>query len=644
MSDYLRNISYSTRTIYAACGRIIIPFFIIMFASRLLLYTFGIHLKQVTFNFIDALQIFGSGFINDAVTFLYFFTLISIFQSVIPNKMYRQKCARYFFKSLLFIFIYSLLVCSASEFFFWEEFGSRFNFIAVDYLVYRREVVGNINESYPVIPILFILIPLSAFIYYVTMKAAIPYVAVSFKSKSYFLIGLILATSTNYLWFDPAKIELKYDDQFSSQLSQNGIYSLFSAYLNNVLDYDRFYVTMDEKELLLNLRKVLNSGKYISEDLYDISRRESATHINSKYNIMLIAVESLSAEYLEFFGNDKKLTPYIDSLISDSLNFSNYYATGTRTVRGLESMTLSIPPTSGNSIVRRPNNENLFSIGSVMLKEGYDNKFIYGGFGYFDNMNYFFANNNFKTIDRSDLKKEEITFANIWGVADEDIFKRAVIEADKSHKENLPFFTFIMTTSNHRPFTYPDNTIDIPSGSPSSLGREGAVKYSDYSIKKFIEFAKTKPWFKNTVFVITADHCAGSSGKSQIPVNKYHIPLIIYSPQNIKPRVIKKLSSQMDLAPTLLSLLGVSYNSKFFGSDILSDNYKERALLGTYKKLGYMKHGNMVVLGPKREIISYNILQNGEQSVSKTDANMLQEAITYYQSAYLLIKMSKIYE
>src|SRR6185295_3498593 len=197
-------------------------------------------------------------------------------------------------------------------------------------------------------------------------------------------------------------------------------------------------------------------------------------------------------------------------------------------------LALSLPPTPGQSIVRRPNNEQMFSLGSVFRSRGYDTACIYGGFGYFDNMNYFFEHNGYKIVDRASVPKSEITFGNVWGACDEDLFDWVLKEADFSYAKGKPFHHFVMTTSNHRPFTYPDGKIDIP----SHTGRLGGVKYTDYAIGELLRKAREKPWFTNTLVVIVADHCASSSGKTALPVNGYAIPLFIYNPHLIQPRKV----------------------------------------------------------------------------------------------------------
>jgi phosphoglycerol transferase MdoB-like AlkP superfamily enzyme len=196
-----------------------------------------------------------------------------------------------------------------------------------------------------------------------------------------------------------------------------------------------------------------------------------------------------------------------------------------------------------------------------------------------------------------------------------------------------------MTTSNHRPYSYPEGRIDLP---PKISRRAGAVKYTDYAIGKLIRDAQTKPWFRNTVFVIVADHCASSAGKSELPVQNYHIPLIIYAPGGqIAPGHIRTLASQVDYAPTLLGLLHWSYPSRFYGQDVRRILPEQaHALIGNYQKLGQLKSDDeFVVLKPLREEASYvydPIVKT--LSVRPLDEETEREAIAYYQTASYLYR------
>jgi phosphoglycerol transferase MdoB-like AlkP superfamily enzyme len=355
--------------------------------------------------------------------------------------------------------------------------------------------------------------------------------------------------------------------------------------------------------------------------------------------VIQITVESLSAEFLARYGNQQNLMPHLDALAPQALVFDNFYATGTRTDRGMEALTLSVPPTAGRSLVKRPDNENMFTLGSVFRSRGYSTAFIYGGFGYFDNMNYFFGQNGYRVVDRTMVAKEDITFANVWGACDEDLLRWTMREADKDFASGKPFFHFVMTTSNHRPYTFPEGKIDLPS---KTSGRAGGVKYTDYAIDQFLRAAASKPWFKNTVFVIVADHCASSAGKTELPVQNYHIPLFVYAPGGqVTPGKVGTLMSQVDYAPTLLGLLNWTYPSRFFGSNVLSQPAEQggRALIGNYQKLGLYQWGQLAVLKPVRQslTLSYSDFSH-EMKTQHANQPLIDEAIATYQTASWLFK------
>jgi phosphoglycerol transferase MdoB-like AlkP superfamily enzyme len=357
-------------------------------------------------------------------------------------------------------------------------------------------------------------------------------------------------------------------------------------------------------------------------------------------HVVLITVESLSAEFLGSYGSRQGLTPRLDELARQGLVFDRVLATGTRTVRGLEALSLGTPPVPGQAIVRRPSNEHLSTIGELLEHLGFATYFAYGGYGYFDNMNAYFAGNDYVTRDRTDFPKESVIFENVWGVADEVLFSNALVQLDQAGKNDKRFFMHIMTTSNHRPYTYPDGRIDIPSPG----GREGAVKYTDFAIGQFIEQARRHPWFDDTLFVIVADHCASVSGKTELPVAKYRIPLIFYGPAIVKPGHVARLISQIDVPPTLFDVLGVEGDDHFFGKAVSEQlGLHERAFVSNYQSLGYYKQDILTVLKPKRKIESFKIdPKTLEATPMPVNETLRDEAIAYYQTASAAFKYRKL--
>ena len=592
-------------------------------------------------SFWQLFEIYVIGAFYDLVAVSYMILPFVLYILLVPNKLWSSKGHRYVTYGFVYVLLYLLVFYGFSEWFFWDEFGVRFNFIAVDYLVYTTEVIGNIRESYPMGILLSVVGLLAGIIFYILLK--LNYINKILEDKStlkqrlkpalfYFLLPVLFF---NFVTQDYAKIS---KNKYNNELAKDGLYALFSAFRNNTLDYDSFYITHDEEKVIGNIRKIVKAEDTLIKGDKGIFHKIIKEGQEKDYNVMMVVVESLSGEFLESLNGFKGLTPKLDALAKESLFFDKFYATGTRTIRGMEAITLSVPPTAGRSIVKRPDNHNMFSSGFIFKNRGYETKFIYGGHGYFDNMNEFFSNNGFDIVDRSDFSDEEDTFHTIWGVCDENLMDKALSEADKSYKAHKPFMSFIMTTSNHRPYDFPDGRIDMPSHS----GRDAAVKYTDFAIGKFLEDAKKKPWFKNTIFVVVADHCASSSGKTDLSIDKYQIPLFIYAPDLIRPKRISKLSSQVDIMPTLFSLLNWSYDSKFYGQDILADDFDERALVGTYQMLGLFKDNRLTLLSPGKKIHAYEPIKSNIFDTTYKDTSVSKEVedevVSYYQSASLFHK------
>lgn len=581
-------------------------------------------------------KVFATGAIFDLSTLSYALIPVAIYLCLAPGTIVHSRFHSRFILSLYAIFNAAMIFDLCAEYLFFDEFGTRFNFIAVDYLIYTNEVIGNIRESYPM-PLL--LSAITAFALIVTLLMAKQVCAAAEKTfrASYHRMGL-------YLLFPPilaiflvnGKLSQISTNSYVNEIAGNGIYNLVAAFRNNELSFERFYYTEAEEKVLTRLKQnVLSPGsRYVDPLSRPFTRRINSNGTEKKLNLIVIVEESLSSEFLGAFGNKEHLTPHLDKLATESLVFTNLYATGTRTVRGLEAITLSLPPLPGTSIVKRPDNGNFNSFGSILQKKGYETKYIYAGYGYFDNMNAFYAANGFSIVDRTSFSSDEITFANIWGVCDEDLFKKTILESRKSFAAKKPFFSMVMTTSNHRPYTYPEGKIDIP----SKTGRAGGVKYADYSVGQFIAMAKKEPWFKDTVIVILADHCASSAGKTDIPVRRYEIPMFVYAPSNVKPGKYTTVASQIDVAPTLLGMLNMSYDSDFFGKDLLNDaSYQPRAFISTYQKLGYLTDKELTVLGPLKYMHQYEVdRNNGKLKPILQNNNHLLDALSYYQGGSII--------
>ena len=556
-----------------------------------------------------------------------------------------------------------------SEILFWEEFGVRFNFIAVDYLVYTTEVVKNIKESYnlPLIIAVVLAVATGLFLLWrrlgfvrrwdegaatditprwrnlaVLLAPLLAILLVAYfvgrrdlraASTAHTSVGERLTAGLRHMG-DP---QPGWDNSYDTELAKNGEYAFLAAFWANQLEWKRFYPSRPDAVAQLRTTLVAQGGEPTTTDLNDITRRirPAGRPDARRLNVIQITVESLSAEFLGCYGSPeygaKNLTPNLDRISRESLWFSRCYAGGTRTVRGMEALTLSIPPIPGQSVLRRKGCEDLTTLGSVLRTQGYDTAFIYGGDGFFDNMNYFFGANGYRVVDlpRQEAAGKKATFGNAWGACDEDAFGWSLEEADKAHAAGKPFHHFVMTTSNHRPYTWPAGKID-----PKLIDREGGVAYTDFAIGAFLKAAQAKPWFKDTVFVIVADHCASVAGKRELEIRKYEIPLFIWSPGNIAPRKFDTMMSQIDAAPTVLGLLGANYLSRFVGNDALSPSFRPRAFISNYQKVAVLRpDGLLTVLKPVRQAVQYqaDLATGALTPLAAPDTAAVDEAIIHYQ-------------
>ena len=595
------------------------------------------------YNIGSLARIFSVGLLYDLAAFSWVLLPFIVNALIWPNTVIGRRGHKWLAGLMLCALLGGLIFQFLAEFLFWNEFSSRFNFIAIDYLVYTREVVGNIWQSYPAelllslvggVTVVAILIIAPVFLRVASFESP------PFRTRGVISLGFVVLPLVFFLGLGETP-HRNMPNPVERELASNGLYSLFRAFRNNSLDYAQFYATLQEREITDIL--ALES---IEAGLTPVVFKPGATRERDvlpdspplRKNIVLISVESLGSDYVEAFGGRPGLTPNLSRIAEESLTFHKLYATGLRTVRGLEALTLSIPPTPGRAVPIRTDNRGLQSLGSVLKQQGYDPLYLYGGYSFFDNMKDFFSGNGYEVLDRTDIDSDRIHHETIWGVADEDLFDMALEQLDQRSGTGRPFFAHIMTTSNHRPYTYPEGRIDIP----SHTGRDGAVKYTDWAIGKFMKEAEAKTWYNDTLFVIVADHTSHGRGRTDLPPENYLIPLIIHAPGFIEPARVDSVASLIDVAPTVLGLLNVPYRSKFFGQDILREGrFHQRAFMANYLTVGYMENGLVVELAPQQRI---RVIRASDGTVVPNDdptaRHYINEAISHYQTAAKYIELN----
>ncbi len=601
---------------------------------------------------LTLLSTLGIGMANDTITLAYILAPLSLYLILVPYKMHRSLPGRCLLAAIMWIAYFGIFYQAVAQYFFFKEFNARFNLVAVDYLIYPHEVFVNIYESYHVVSISFMIAIYASLL----LKFSWKYLAKSaaaqvfFSRRAKFLLGhatiiLLLATLFSTHSFDLTT------NRIVNEIAVDGISSFFEALRTNHLDYHAHYKTEDPHLLsgLLQAQLATDTSRSKPGDA-DINRIATGSSSGlGKLNVVVIVEESFGCEQVDACGNGNTieaavashniaLTPKLDLLATQGIFFNRAYATGTRTVRGLEAITASLPPIPSESIIKRPGNGHIATWGKVMTEHGYHTSFLYGGFSPFDNMKSFYSENGFAISDRLDIENPK--FSNIWGVSDQDLFDHARKYFDHQAAGGAPFFSIIMTTSNHSPYTFPEGIEGVRSRGGS---RRDGIRYADHALGEFLEKSKSAPWYTNTLFVVVADHGARVYGSQQFPLQSYEIPLLIMAPGHLEPRQLNSPISQMDIAPTVLGLLGLPYNAPFFGQNVFAENDAAKILLFNHNHdVALYQHETLTVLGLGKSAHTYGYRLGGDRfDDAPYDRDLTNLAIAYYQTAFDLFMQHK---
>jgi phosphoglycerol transferase MdoB-like AlkP superfamily enzyme len=575
------------------------------------------------------------GLINDLVASAYLLLPLSAYIALMPDRWYRSRPGRASIALGSVMSLAAMTFLCFIEYYFFQEFDARFNLVAVDYLVYPTEVIGDIRDAYPVGPVLLLAIVSGlTFFWWLRGRLLPPRLpVVRIKRRLGPALAQLVVVGLALAFFSTDSLT-RSDNRVANEIAANGAMSFVRAARTSDLPYSAYYATRDSRKNFQVLTSYLarTGGRLTALGRKRLNRRFAADPRGlGRLNVVVVAEESFGAEFSRLYGSEHDLTPNFDRYAQRALWFRHMYASGTRTVRGLEAIATSFPPIPSVSILRRPRNEGIATWGSVMRRHGYDASFLYGGYGYFDNMNYFFENNGFSVLDRNDM--ERVRFENIWGVSDEDLFDRALAYYDERHGAGKPFFSLVMTTSNHKPFTFRDGVPGVPA---RGGGRAAGVRYADFALGYFLDEARKRGWFHDTLFVVVADHGARVYGKAEIPLRQYEIPMMFYAPAHLTPGMIETLTTQIDIAPTVLGLLGLEYEAPFFGTNVLACAPCERVALFSHNHdVAAFREGKLAVLGlgKREQMLAYDRALDSYRRVAP-DPQLLNLTIAIYQTAY----------
>ena len=527
--------------------------------------------------------------------------------------------------SLALVFVTFMELSSPS---FIMQFDMRPNRVFIEYLSYPKEVMATLWNGFRVALILGagFTILLGVGIYWLLHSASRNINLWPVKKLLllwpliFVAVFLQIRSTTDHRPANPAMFALTGDALVNSLIINSG-WSVLNAMasMSHEATSSEIYGKVDTEKMLQEVTSApwLRDYQFNSKDLPTLHRQEAAIKREKPLNLVIVLEESLGATFVESLGG-LPVTPELEKLKNEGWWFEQLYATGTRSVRGIEAVVAGYPPTPARSVVKLSlAQRNFYTLALGLSREGYNTEFVYGGEAHFDNMRGFFTGNGFqRVVDRSDIKKP--VFEGSWGASDEDLFNKSLERLKQLHSEDKPFFSLIFSSSNHEPFQFPDGRIELHDAEKQTVNN--AVKYADYALGKFIEEAKKQDYWKDTVFLIVADHDSRIYGDSLVPIKKFHIPGLILG-ADIQPKRITTLASQIDLGATVLSLMGVSSEHPMIGRDFAKDSESPgRALMQFDNYFAWLEGETATILRPEQSPLL------GKYDAAKGELRLLDDA------------------
>jgi phosphoglycerol transferase MdoB-like AlkP superfamily enzyme len=522
---------------------------------------------------------------------------------------------------------------------FIEEYDNRPNYVFVEYLNYLREVGPTVFAQYPIRSVLIALIlPASIWAFWRWTKppalaaklnwwSALPLSAILFCAFALAGRGTLTHRPAN-----PALAATTQDGVVNQLPLSSGYTLMYALYLDRKSEEGGVVYGNLPTERVLELVKAgtgADPSLYIGGEQQPTLRRQvPLVPSTTPQNLVIVLEESMGAEFVKRLGGEP-VTPHLEKLSQQGIWFDQLYATGTRSVRGIEAVIAGFPPTSAPSTVKLARSQqDFFTLAQFLKRQGYTSTFYYGGESHFDNMRSWFMGNGFDAVvDEKDFPNN--VFKGTWGVSDEAVLDLA--HENFSKPNGNPFFGLVFTSSNHAPFEFPDGAIELHDAPKGTVNN--AVKYADHALGRFFEKAKKSNYWNNTIFLVVADHNSRVYGNSLIPIKRFHIPGLILGGR-IQPQVVTAQTSQIDLAPTLISLLGLTGEHPMIGRDMLNPVHARgvgRAIMQFDKVQAYMEGKDVVVLRPDLppEVMTYDA-SNGELSPGKeSKPDLVEKAVAH---------------
>ena len=520
------------------------------------------------------------------------------------------------------------------------EYNERPNHIYSDYLNYPGEVITMLMQGHTLTVVLgLVLLAAAAFLCIKLCRRIFrnyqPFSDYRLMAVC-FLVFIVtvpmgIRSSLGRRPLNPSYVSFS-TSPLANSIPLNSTFSAVYAYLHRdkAVSKDKIYAFAEEQDIIAAFRD-LSAGDFVTGDAKCPINQRITPHSadGKKKNVVILLQESLGSYFVGSLGG-YPLAPNLERFSKKGWWFTNFYATGDRSRRGIEAVTAGFPPGPMNSIIMLDKTQNNnANIANVFKKAGYETIFMYGGESHFDNMGrYFLGNGVDRVIDQRDFENPD--FVSAWGVSDEDLYALADKELTKLHSGDKPFYALIFSSSFHDPFDIPQGRVDLKDfKGPSNLTEQKMLgaKYADYALGKFLDKALKSEYYKDTIFVVVADHEAKVYLSDTFPYVSFHIPALILG-EDVSPRVDDRVASQIDLAPTIISLAGLSGEFPYVGQNLLRDDAKERSLMYITNTMGILEGDILSVLYPDKKESTFRVFPE-KKSLEKieTSPERLKKAV-----------------
>lgn len=604
----------------------------IFFLGRLALFT--LYFDKVQNTDASYWLTFLYGIRIDTITASLLLVVPMLLLTLTPSKL--KQIVNIFLKYYFLVVISALIYMEIATFPFLAQYDVRPNYLFVEYLEYPKEVFSMIFADYKLeLSLAFVMISGFIYLYLKNFKENLNSIFDVTYKKRFLLFLLILIVLfmgiRSSFGHRPANIS---DAMYSSnrmlnEITKNSIYSVgYAIYVNAKHGSKKIvkqYGKMNITEAIARVEKRLNIDSLDKE--LPLNRVEK-THFKREKskNLVIFLQESLGYQFVEVVGGEKGITPNFNRLSKESILFKDLYSNGTRSVRGIAGTVAGNFSIPGKGVVKRNKSQNdYFTVAKLLKPYGYHTSFIYGGESRFDNMKSWFLGNGFdEIIDEEKFKKP--SFVGTWGVCDDEVVQRANSEYKKLYAKNKKFASVIFSTSNHAPFDYPDGKIKLIDG-VAKKSVKNAIKYADFAIGKFIELAKKEDYYKDTIFVVVADHNVRVYGDDMVPVDMFQIPAMILG-KDIKPFVYDKLATQPDLLATVLDLVGIDFKYPIMGHSIFSDKKQNITFMQFNTYYALRKDNKVAILRPNKKPITFKY-ENKHLKKIESDSELEKDALAF---------------